>query len=79
MALPVFPAPAALLLPSVPCQQLIDPESRIQQIAQGIVMIQVINDQGNIFAHIHIYIIRAGQQVWYTRFVVRIRSMSPLL
>ena len=40
------------------CHQFVDPVYRIQQFTDGCIMIQSINDQSNVFAHIAVYIIR---------------------
>ena len=52
----------AFLLTAVPSQQPVDPLGRRQQIAQGCVMIKVVDNEGNIFAHIHINIVRSSQE-----------------
>ena len=66
----------AFLLTAVLSQQPVDPLGRRQQIAQGCVMIKVVDNEGNIFAHIHINIVRSLKKI--RSLIYQVRGQYPV-
>ena len=65
-----------LLLTAVLGQQPVDPLGRSQQIAQGRVMIEVVDNKGNILAHIHINIVWSLKKI--RGLIHQVRGQNPV-
>ena len=66
----------AFLLTAVLSQQPVDPLGRRQQIAQGCVMIKVVDNEGDILAHIHINVVGSLKKI--RSLIYQVRGQYPV-
>lgn len=60
----------------IPCHRRLDPLHRIEQIADGSIVIQGVDDIGNVFAHIAVDVPLAAKQ--FRRLVDQVGGENPV-